>query len=469
MGQFSNSKLSPNTFITDNTALHSALHSVQQERHDLIGNIVNSKINRITDNPFYFFSGMSMTQVIFYNINPNYTTLDETLENTYNFIGPASGLRFDKIIGVILYGLGRMELNIDMGEFGTEADPIEGEAYIPPNTFKPYQNSYFSIIYLNQLHKKEILFRVTSVNIDTFPNGANYYKISYKLESIGEDINPQIINTYQFLSSGNGDYGGSLIDAESYGMLTKVQDIINDLKTYYVEMFFQQSTQMFVFKYGFFDYFFYDPYLINFIERNHIFATNDDNYLHICQPAEPPPYLNIDYNHTVFRLLEKPENTKVCHFEGYGILVRDPMSLLTHRMEPYYMITLRDDDGCWMKSPLLEPIPLFDGELSQIIPGYLDSIDGDKDKCPCGCKELLDKLDVNRKYYKILYAYFNGETITSEMISFLETICFRPCKELYYTIPMLIYILNKYCSSLSTTSDDLTNPLSNAPQFASSR
>ena len=111
MGQFSNSKLSPNTFITDNTALHSALHSVQQERHDLIGNIVNSKINRITDNPFYFFSGMSMTQVIFYNINPNYTTLDETLENTYNFIGPASGLRFDKIIGVILYGLGRMELN----------------------------------------------------------------------------------------------------------------------------------------------------------------------------------------------------------------------------------------------------------------------------------------------------------------------------------------------------------------------
>ena len=148
MGQFSNSKLSPNTFITDNTALHSALHSVQQERHDLIGNIVNSKINRITDNPFYFFSGMSMTQVIFYNINPNYTTLDETLENTYNFIGPASGLRFDKIIGVILYGLGRMELSIDMGEFGTEADPIEGEAYIPPNTFKPYQNSYFSIIYL---------------------------------------------------------------------------------------------------------------------------------------------------------------------------------------------------------------------------------------------------------------------------------------------------------------------------------
>ena len=188
-----------------------------------------------------------------------------------------------------------MELSIDMGEFGTEADPIEGEAYIPPNTFKPYQNSYFSIIYLNQLHKKEILFRVTSVNIDTFPNGANYYKISYKLESIGEDINPQIINTYQFLSSGNGDYGGSLIDAESYGMLTKVQDIINDLKTYYVEMFFQQSTQMFVFKYGFFDYFFYDPYLIHFIEKNHIFATNDDRYLHICQPAEPPPYLNLDY------------------------------------------------------------------------------------------------------------------------------------------------------------------------------
>ena len=113
------------------------------------------------------------------------------------------------------------------------------------------------------------------------------------------------------------------------------------------------------------------------------------------------------------------------------------------------MITFRDDYGTLLKNNvMLEPIDLFDGELKNLISGYL-GLNDDKDDCPCGCKELLDKIDPNREYYKIIYAYLNGEQINADSIKYLMQICFNPCKELYYTIPILIYILQKTSSNLS--------------------
>ncbi|MBR2248494.1 MAG: hypothetical protein IJ880_16010, partial [Bacilli bacterium] len=160
MGKFTNSRIGMNTFTSDNTSLHAATHS-SPDRASIINSILDSKINRITDNPFTFFNGMSITEVTFYNINKEHTTLDEMLDNTFNFIGPASGLRFDKINGVILYGINRMELDIDQTEWGPEAAPIEGECYLPPNTFTPYQESYFTINYITQNTGRLFFFRVT--------------------------------------------------------------------------------------------------------------------------------------------------------------------------------------------------------------------------------------------------------------------------------------------------------------------
>ena len=445
MGTFKNSKLSTNTFTTDNTSLHAATHS--DSRTSMIDNLITSKINRIKDNPFTFFNDMNKTEVTFYNINREHTTLDESLDNTFNFIGPASGLRFDKIYGVLLYGIGRMELDIDQTEWGPESAPIEGDCYLPPNTFTPYQESYFVINYITETTGKRFFFRITGVNQDTFTNGNNYWKLSYKLECVDSDIEPQIINTYQFLSSNIG-YEGSLVDYEAYALYSSIGEAISQLKKFYVEMFFQNSTQTFVFKYGNIDSYFYDPYLIHFIMKNRIFATNDYSYIHVCQPAIPPMYLEMDYNHTFFRLLEDPENTKVCFFQGYGLMVTDPMSLLVVRLEPYYMITFRDDYGNNLKNnSMFEPIDLFDDELKMLIPGYKDLMDDGK--CPCGCKELLDKIDDSRKYYNIIYKYLNGESITADDIKYLLQICFTPCKELYYTIPILIYILLKTSNNLS--------------------
>lgn len=463
MGTFANGKminqdLSTSSITNRSTIAATAISDPNgNSRTNIIENITNSKIKRITDNPFYFFTNMPMTKVTFYNIDKNETTLDEVIDNTYNFIGPASGLRFDKINGVILYGIQRMELNIDMGEWGTEADPIEGDAVLPPNTFVPYVNSYFSIDYINQ-PGKEVLFRVTSVNIDTFPNGSNFYKINYKLESIGEDISPQVVKEYQYLSSNVGR-GNVLVDSDTYNMMNSYSSIIENLKQAYFELFFQESTQTFVFKYGFYDYFFYDPYLIEFMIRNKIYSASGDKYIYLSQPAWPPMYFNIDYNHTIFKYVEDLKST-ICYFYGYGLLVQDPMSLLTHRLEPYYMITVRDDDGTNLVGcPLLERIPLFDTDLVKLL-GY--GLDKDKNKickCDCDCNSVLKDLPNYKKYYEILYDYFNGIPISYSLIESINDIKFVPCKELYYTIPLLIYIIQKTVSDLSNASNNDTNSL----------
>ena len=124
------------------------------------------------------------------------------------------------------------------------------------------------------------------------------------------------------------------------------------------------------------------------------------------------------------------------------------------------MITVRDDDGTNLVGcPLLERIPLFDTDLVKLL-GY--GLDKDKNKickCGCDCNSVLKDLPNYKKYYEILYDYFNGIPISYSLIESINDIKFVPCKELYYTIPLLIYIIQKTVSDLSNASNDGANGL----------
>lgn len=440
-----------NTNYTDNNGTDSSFKTgtgTSSLRSALIGSLTSGMLARIKSNPFYFFNSTNMTVVTFYNINRQYTTLDETLKNTNNFIGPASGLRFDKIHGVVLYGMQKIELNIDNGEWGTEADPVEGECILAPNSFNPYQESYFTIDYLQT--KKTVFFRVTSVNVDTLPNGANFYKLGYKLEGVGYNIDPQVVGEYQFVASNIGTQFPVVIPFDIYGAQTKYASIIEMLNKFYYELFFYADVQTFVFRYGPFGYFFYDPYLIHFMMKNHLLSSDGYEYHRIEQPAATPPYMQIDYEGTLFRLLE--DNTSVFkYYEAYGLMVQDPMSLLTHRMSPYYMITFRDDDGAQLGGPFLNKITLFDTDMINLIPGANPLMS--ETEYMCNCDNILKALDQNRKYYTIIYNYLAGNEITSDMIEQIKHINFTPCKELYYLIPVLIYIIQNLSDKLNDNMD----------------
>lgn len=414
-------------------------------RENIINSVSNSMINRITDNPLQFFNTMNMTKVTFYNIDADETTLDEVMENANNLIGPSSGLRFDKINNCILYGLpNELGINININEFGTEADTIEGEAVLAPNTFKPYQESYFTIDYLET--SKKLWFRVNTVNIDTFPNGSNYYKISWHLESVGSDITPQVVKEFNYIAENVGTGNSVLVDTETMSLINMETELVSLLQKFYYEMFFMQSVQTFVFNYGMYGYYFYDPFMINFAIRNNLLSYDGERYVHVSQPAVTPPEFNIDYNHTIYHKIENIQSN-MCYLDAYGLLVQDPMSLLSQRIEPYYSITFRDDDGNHMAGPFLEKIQYFDTDLINLIPGAnpFNTVE----EYTCYCADILQNLDKSKSYYQIIYTYLNGGTITSSMIEQINNINFTPCKELYFAIPILIYIIKNTINNIS--------------------
>ena len=67
MGEFKNTSTS--SLVTNNVIRNNTNTSLRQS---IIGNTTNSMINRVTDNPYTFFTDQSMTTVTFYNINKVY-------------------------------------------------------------------------------------------------------------------------------------------------------------------------------------------------------------------------------------------------------------------------------------------------------------------------------------------------------------------------------------------------------------
>ena len=129
----------------------------------------------LLDNPYYLYTDKKASVCTYYNLNTTMTTLDEATRGNYSEISPNSPLRFNKIKKFMIYGITRIEPNLDIGEFGLESSDITGECIVLPKTIIPYPGDYF---YLDQI-EKPYLFRVTAVNPNTLDTGATMYRINY--------------------------------------------------------------------------------------------------------------------------------------------------------------------------------------------------------------------------------------------------------------------------------------------------
>ena len=405
-------------FITDNHA-------------ENIDKLTAGVANRL-QNRFYKFNDKNPVKVTFYNINTQATTLDSATKDAYAQVSPESSFRFDKIEGTILYGMPRIQLDgIDEGEFGPEASPVEGECYLPPNTFKPYQNSYYVIDYLKT--GKRIFFKVVGVQLDTLPNGANAYQIQYKMDLFDADIEKQVIRTFRMISDNIGTDLKSVIETAEYDLVYRIQEECDTLRSYYMDLFFRGNIQTFVYRYQSDDVaYFYDPFMIEFLIRNKIMYGK--SYEHICHQTYLPRSFNIDYDSTIFRSLEK-KNKKLSLPKSYATLISDPMSLMTVRLENYYSIAYTDEDGEKIQGVLADTIDTIDPDL-------LDAVMNNK--------EIESDDEKNRMYYNIIVAYMNDSKITEALVDTLTTVRYVRCKELFYTIPMIIFSLEKYAYAIMT-------------------
>lgn len=398
-----------------------------------MGNFINTNYNKTIDNlvegaksrlnnPFYIYGDRKPTIVTYYNINHNASTIDKGSSTLYDDIGQNSSLRFNKIENFHLYGIEKINVNLDVGEYGLES-PIEGEALILPNTIVPVPGDMFII---NHVIDKPYLFMVTGIGIDTLYTGANFYKISYKLTRTDMDAltsleTVQTIKRFTYKAGNVGTTLAPLIESNQAELIDKIEDNIDTLLNYYMNLFYKNSVQNFILEYQ--HMYLYDPYLIEFMIRNKLFALSGNNYFHVEQAVYIGDTFALEYDHSIFKDIEiKKSNMRLNSV--YPVPVDDPNSLLVDRLESYYKLSNKV-----MYKDYDNPINWLDMDL-------LDRVINN---------ELYDE-DSNLYYRNLLILYMNNKEfdVTDKIINSIMDLEFNYTKELFYMIPILVFILKSY-------------------------
>lgn len=397
-------------FINTNTT-----PSIKQQMPNLLVN--NAK--KLLNNPYYLFNTASKSDSRYFNINTTMTTLDEADRGNYSEIGPASPIKYNQINNFCLFGVNRMEPNLEITDFGLEGSDITGDAIVLPNTIIPYPGDFFILTQLGDKY----LFRVTAVNPNTLDTGAVLYKINYTLAySDGvPDIYSQVVKVYNFIIDRYGSNFGCLIELSISEEIKEIERYLVMLKDYYSQLFYDNKIQSFAYlRNGLLKV--YDPYLIEFMIRNKI-LDGATNYIHVSQQVVLPSTFGIDYDTTIFSAIEEKDiNKHYCRCVGNLLLCTQRLSLLYAYPQDYYCM-----DYVKLNSKF-HPIDIFeDHEFLQ---------------------KIKNNVQTNNVLKNIIIGYFNDAMIDSTVLEQLKHVDFMKNQELYYLIPFTIFCMEQYIQSI---------------------
>lgn len=428
-------------FINTSTAYSQMVNQVPQTMKGLL------------DNPYYLYTDKKASECTYYNLNTTMTTLDEATRGNYSELSAASPLRFNKIKGFYLYGVTKIDVNLDINDFGLESSDITGEAIVLPKTIVPYPGDYFKLTQISEDH----LFRVTAVNPNTLETGATMYRINYTM--VGEaqkDVEPQVVKVFNFVldTSGNGtNLDTSLIEEDTYNDAVAMQDCATELKDYYMSLFYDPKVQSFTYAYhpteeyyelngqpkhlhiaNFhrvdctpFGFKVYDPYLIEFIIRNKI-LSGASTYLYISQQMYLPATFAMDYNKSIFASMEDKHLDKHYGRSVGNLLYCDQqLSILYQYPEDYFYMEYKNLNAKF------HYISIFDD--------------------PDFKNKVANNSPTMHPLKSIIIKYFNDVPITLEDLEKLRHIDYMSTKEFFYMIPMVIFCIEQQLvSNLSSKS-----------------
>lgn len=400
---------------------------INTEHRDNIDSLVTG-LKDILKNPYYKWNDKSGTAVVYYNQNKEATTLDDSTKLYYADMGIDSPVKYNIIEDFMLYGIDQIAISMENGDFGPEANEISGDAIILPNTIIPYVGDYFNIIYTDE----NLLFRVIDVTPDTLENGANIYKIQYKLETTRIDDlieEENIEDKYNMIVNNLGTGFNAVIRHESYNMIKALDQVLYNLRTYYNSVFYKNRVQTYIFLHN--GNRFYDPYMIEFLRENKILA-GDESYIYLYQQTKLSEMFPIKYNKTFFKCLENKDLERIRYYEHRGTAeyISDPLSIFSTRLESYFEIKHEvsdiDDAGI---------LPCFSDDL-------INAIEDDT------------LLEGQNSLYNIIIKYFHNQEITQEDIDTLNFIDFSDNIVIFYAIPCIIYCLERFVKMLMRSENE---------------
>ena len=404
-----------------------------------IDSLIQGQQSRINAaNPYYKYTDKKPTPVTYWNINSTQTTLDCGTEQPYDQLTQEDPIRYNRVLNFLLYGLGQIETDIRIGEYGPESQ-IEGECLILPNTVIPFESDYFTIDYLINGDQR-ILFRVVSVNRDTLDNNANFYRIHYQLNQT-QDIDykylmEHTVKTYKYISSNAGTNFIALLDEETENGINQLSNLLSMLRQFYMELFYRPNIQTFIYPYMHGSFLIYDPYLIEFLIRSKLYSTSDSSYLYISQATFKSLTFSIEYSKTLFNDIENRDHDLSLN-TVWPINICDANSLLIDRMEEYLELSIQRQNFRFH-----DPINFLNMDL-------FDRIVND---------DPYDESDESLPIYKnVIINFMNNKdasSITAKQIESIKNIEYARTKDLYYELPLIMYTLSRYITDL------MTNPVS---------
>lgn len=304
------------------------------EYTNTFNSIIDGIKKRMRENPFYAYNDKSMVVVDYYSINREKSTLDEGLKTVYASLGDNSPLRFNCIEDLYLYGgFSRIELSIDNGEFGLEADTVSSTTYILPNTIIPSVGDIIDLKYLDDRY----LFKVVAIEVDTIESGVNFYKIDFEFYKKNDSsIKNLIADRYKFIPNNtNSTEYKSIIRKDDYNYCEYIEDLSERLKDYYIALFYSKRVQTFI--YNYLGSNFYDPYVIKFLIDNDIIHGKDkDQYVYLTQACSIEPSFLLEYDRSVYRAIETKDKKLLNLSWSYGSYVDEPLSILSMFKEAYF-------------------------------------------------------------------------------------------------------------------------------------
>lgn len=379
-------------------------------------------INNKIDNPYYKFTDQHPSKVTYYNQNIEKSTLDEASGLYEAHISSKSPIIFNKIKDFIIYGLDKVALEYDAGDFGVEANSAgSGDAIILPNTIEPRPGDFFVLSYL----KENLLFKVNGVSIDTLDTGANIYKIEYAAELTNsiENIEKQVDKSFTFLVDNVGTDMKSVISDDDKTYIEKLEVLIENMITIFNNLFFDSRLQTFVYNHD--GYHMYDPYMIEFLIRNKILNYGDE-YIFVDHATPVNKTFSMDYNRSFFRQLELPDEEINCTGLATADLISDPNSLFVTKLDEYYCVRYLD------KTPYKTRFEIFNKDILERVKSGKMYIKGSKNEP-----------------YNLWINYFNpSKALKGDMVALIRDIDYMDNLSCFYMLPITIFILEKYVEKL---------------------
>lgn len=410
-----------------------------------MGNFINTRykdtVSAITEiskdilkNPYYLYNDKKSCNTTYYHINKEKSTLDEAARIPYADLGPECPFRFNVIKDFFIYGVDKAQLSLEYGDQGLESGEIGGEAIILPNTITPYPGDYFEIDHITD---DTWLFRVNDVQKDTLDDGANIWKISYRLTHTDNSKIVGLVDSgdkYTMIVNNLGTSYNPIIKSDKYKLLEVVDNICVELKRYFRELFYSEKVQTFIFVGTYQDYF-YDPYMIEFIVRNGILKHSESKeYMYIDHKLPLPATFSIDYNKTFFHSFEMKDKNHLLfsQVESTADYIENIVSIFHSRPEDYFQMNYK--------------VYQYDKRPTEYIKSH--------SVIQCFPYSVVDAIAKNGKFkedefliYNIFIKYFNDKDITEEDLNCIDRIDYNDSMEIFYMVPLLIFCLEQFAKN----------------------